>query len=103
MAEFTLEKISSWYCSKEEVFISLGITLAEIKQNRTHLHSVSVDLDTSTKIARISGWVSGEFDFEILERTKGAFVYFQHESVPDIDDPRLELAFEKFVEELQKP
>jgi hypothetical protein len=103
MAEFTVDDISFWYRSKEEAFVSRGIMLAGIKENRMHLHSALADLDTSTKIARIIGWVSGEFDFEILNRASGEFAYFRHESVLSINDPKLELAFEGFVEELRKP
>jgi hypothetical protein len=75
----------------------------EIKESKTYLHCAWADLDTLTKIARISGWISGEFGFEILERSKGEIVYFRHESLANINDPRLELAFEEFVEELQRP
>jgi hypothetical protein len=50
MAEFTVDEISSWYRSKEEVFISRGVTLAEIKERKMYVHCASVDLDTSTKL-----------------------------------------------------
>ena len=102
-AEIKVEEISSWFRSKEKTVAEYGITLAELKERKAYVHAVRVDFGTSTKIARISGWISGEFDFEILQRDSSEIVYFRHESVSKISDFALEQAFGEFIERLQQP
>ena len=103
MAEITVDEIASWYRSKENILSECGITLAGIEERKVYLHSAWADLDTSTKIARIIGWISGEFDFEILDRVNAETIYFRHESVSEIGSGELELAFKEFMEHLQQP
>jgi hypothetical protein len=100
----TVEEIESWFRSKEAALTGLGVTLAEVRANRrTNKPSAAADFDTSQGIGRISMWVSGETDFEVLQRSDGKNVFFRHESVLSLDSPALEGVFEDFLSSILHP
>jgi hypothetical protein len=99
----TLEEVVSWLRSKENVAEVCNVTLAEVKQNLEHLPSACADFDSAAGIGRISIWVSGEIDFEVLRRSDAKMVFFQHESVRSLNSAVVERGFEAFVRSMADP
>jgi hypothetical protein len=100
----TVEEIESWLRSKEATLIRLGVTLAEVRTNRrTNKPGAAADFDTAQGIGRISMWVSGEADFEVLQRSDGKNVFLRHEVVSSLDSPALKSVFEDFLDSIRHP
>src|SRR4029079_18632408 len=91
-----LADIVQWLHSTESV-LSGGTKMAGVQQRSEDLPAAFADLDGSETICRISGWVNGLFDFEVLRIADGHQVFFQHEEVERIDDPSLSLALAVFA------
>jgi hypothetical protein len=100
----TIEEIASWFRSKDRTLETAGIILAGIHERPgTNKPSAFADFDTDLRIGRISVWVSGESDFEVLRRSDGKHVFFRHEESFAIGAPSLENAFNAFVESMKYP
>jgi hypothetical protein len=54
-------------------------------------------------MGRICIWVSGEADFEVLERLDGKLVLFRYVIAKSFDDPSLEAAYSDFIRSMEKP
>jgi hypothetical protein len=105
MNEYPLDihAVVSWFGSKQTELRDAGVTLAEIKHNTAHLPSARADFDTGLAIGRISVWVSGEVDFEVLRRSDAAYVSFNHLSISDLGDTSLSPAYDQFIWDMANP
>jgi hypothetical protein len=100
----TVEEIASWFRSKDRILETAGVVLAGIHERPgTNKPSVFADFDTDLGIGRISVWVSGESDFEVLRRSDGKHAFLHHEESFAIGAPSLENAFNAFIERMKHP
>jgi hypothetical protein len=99
----TIEEIISWLRSKERALGDSGVTLSEVRERRIHVSAVAADFDSSCAIGRISVWVSGEIDFQVLRREGGEDVLFRHATVSRMDGPDLEGAYADFLRLMSNP
>lgn len=60
------------------------------------------DFDGHGAIGRISMWSTGEVDFEVVESSNGAFRFFKHEDVSELESDELKQALLQFVRALEK-
>jgi hypothetical protein len=92
MAEYplTLDQIVSWFRAKQ----------AAIAGERTeYLPAAVADFDGCNAIGRISGWISGAFDFETLRESDGANIFWRHVDASSLDE--LEEAYADFLGSLR--
>ena len=75
-----------------------GVTLTDVHERDEHLPAASADFDAPRTIGRVSAWVTGYFDFEVLDREDGAQVVVLHRAVLTIDDPGLQDAYSQFLD-----
>lgn len=99
----TLEEVVTWLQSLGDSHAPSGVTLAEVRQNDKHLPSAAADFDSAKAIGRISVWVNGCVDFEVLRTADGKNVFFGHEEVTGISAPSLESAFADFIRYMVDP
>jgi hypothetical protein len=96
----TVNEIISWVESKKPILHELGITLANIRTREVHVPAVSADFDSVDTLGRISAWVSGEVDFEVLRRANGEDLFQHHESVSTFTSQALEYAYDSFLKHM---
>ena len=65
--------------------------------------AVAADFDSSRAIGRISAWVSGEIDFQVLQRENGEDVLFRHAKVSKMDGLDLDGAYADFLRLMLNP
>jgi len=100
----TVDEIVSWFLSKGSTLNDLGVTMANVCARRdTSKPSAFADFDTDNAIGRISAWVSGEFDFQVLRRSDGSDVLMRHDHVPSLDAPSLEATYVHFLRMMKHP
>jgi hypothetical protein len=92
---FTLNQIVGWFSTKQAALAGTTISMGEIRKRTEHLPAAVADFDGSNVIGRISGWISGEFDFETLRVSDGEHVFWRHISTRLLDD--LEDAYADFL------
>lgn len=95
-----LEDITTWFASKKSDLDANHVVLAEIGQRSEHIPSAWADYDTKALMGRIAIWVTGQVDFEVLRCTDGEHLYFHHESINSIHEPRLQTAFNEFLRKM---
>jgi hypothetical protein len=98
---FTLAEIVSWYRSKQNELQSCGVSLVDIREFGEDSPGAVVDFDEANAIGRICGWVSGDFDFEVLRISDSKTLFGGHVRASSISD--LEAKYEEFVRHLQNP
>ena len=97
-----LDEIVSWFRSKQSALQGSVVSLADIKQGDAGPKpGAGADFDGANTIGRISGWVSGEFDFEALRTSDGKDIYWRHVEVSSLDE--LEGAYADFLKIMQDP
>jgi hypothetical protein len=94
-----LDDILKWLESKRGDLPS-GVALVDIRSNIMHTATASADFESPDRQGRISGWDTGEFDFEVLRVADYGFAFFKHEHVSDIRDPVLDDTFRGFIESM---
>src|ERR1039458_9621416 len=95
----TIDEICTWFRSKELVSNSRGVILAGIHEGRsTDKPAAFADFDTEFGIGRITVWVSGEVDFEVLRRSDGKHIRMFHEQVSTLADSALDQAVDGFMD-----
>lgn len=99
----TIEEIVSCLRSKGRALGNSGVTLSEVRERRIHVSAVAADFDSSCAIGRISAWVSGEIDFQVLRRESGEDVLFWHVTVSKLHTPDLERAYADFLRLMLNP
>ena len=105
MSEYpiTIEEIVSWLRFKERALGDSGVTLGEVRERRIHVSAVAADFDSPRAIGRISAWVSGEIDFQVLRRESGEDVLFRHATVSKMYGHDLEGAYAEFFRLMLNP
>ena len=93
----TIEEIVSWLRFMESTRGGSDVTLAEVRERHTHVPAVAADFDSSRAIGRISAWVTGAIDFQVLRKENGEDVLFRHAQVSKMDGPDLEAAYADFL------
>jgi hypothetical protein len=97
-----LAEIVSWYGLKQRSLLGSGVALVEIRERACGPKPAAcADFDGSNTMGRINGWVSGEFDFEVLRVSDGKDIFWRHVDVSVID--KLEDAYADFLRHLQRP
>ena len=94
---FTLEDVVAWISSLEDRFNEFRIDLAEIKQRSEFLPGAAADFDSADATGRINVWISGEFDFEVLDQSSGRDILFRHVNTRSLNDRALESAIDEFT------
>ena len=54
-------------------------------------------------MGRINGWVTGEFDFEVLRVSDGKDILFRHVKITTMHESILEKAYEDFLQGILRP
>jgi hypothetical protein len=80
--------------------VQANVTLVELRERQSHIPGVAADYDADETIGRITVWVTGQFDFEVLHRGNGEFAFFRHEATTDLKDTKLVEAYRAFVESM---
>jgi hypothetical protein len=93
----SLEDILSWFRSKEATLGGSEVSLVGVRESRTEKSAAAADFDSAAAMGRISIWVSGEVDFEILRVSDGQTIYSRHESILTLSSTLLEDAFTEFA------
>lgn len=71
----TLEEIVRRFHSKRVALADSDVSLAEIRERTEYLPAAFADFDGIGAMGRISGWVSGLFDFEVLRGPDGEGIF----------------------------
>lgn len=74
MAEYplTVAEIVSWFSSQQSCLEGTGVSLVSIRQcDMGPKPSAAADFDGINTMGQICGWVSGEFDFQVLRVSDG--------------------------------
>jgi hypothetical protein len=95
---FTLPEIVSWFRSKRSVLKGSVVTLVDIRERTEYLPAAAADFDCGDTMGRINGWVSGDFDFEVVD-PEGQNVFSGHVHASAVDE--LEPTYLEFVKHLQ--
>jgi hypothetical protein len=96
----TLPEIVSWFRSKQHVLKGSGVALVDIRERTAHLPAAAADFDCGDTMGRINGWVSGDFDFEVVG-PDGQNVFWGHVHASAVND--LEPTYLDFLNHLQVP
>jgi hypothetical protein len=95
--------IIAWLESLQLEALQSGITFAGVRENRSHFPTVAADFDADQTIGRITVWVTGEFDFEVLYASDGEYAFYRHETVIDLEAPELNEARQAFLKNMANP
>jgi hypothetical protein len=94
------EQAIAWLRSKTTILEKSLVTLADLQTRHVNIPTVRADFDSDRSIGRISVWMTGEIDFEILCRTDAQLIFFRHESVENFQIPELDIAYEEFIQNM---
>jgi hypothetical protein len=95
-----LEDITNWFASKQSDLDANHVVLVDTAQRTEHIPSARADYDTKAFMGRIAVWVTGQVDFEVLQRSDAELFYFHHESISSVHEPRLQTAFTEFLRKM---
>ena len=63
--------LKTWFEKNEQSLLRRNITFAFSEKTKTDNPAQYVDIDTETRMARVTLWETGDCDFEILECENG--------------------------------
>lgn len=92
-----LQAIINWFAGKEDSLAGTGVTLAETTAGSVYVPAARTDFDSLSAIGRISFWVTGQVDFEVLDRADGAPLLLRHETVGTLDSRPLNEAYAAII------
>jgi len=92
-----LEAITRWFAGKVDSLAGTGVRLVEIASRNEHLPAALADFASDFAIGRITFWVTGEVDFEVLDCADGESLLFRHETVETLDTLQLDEAYDAFI------
>lgn len=95
-SQIDLDHIVEWFRSTGSL-LSSGVRLTDVKQKVEHLPAAYADFDGLETMGRMSGWVTGSFDFEVIRTADGSQMFFRHLEVMRLDDPLLNAAVTDFL------
>jgi hypothetical protein len=96
----TLTDIVTWYRSKRRSLEGSGVSLTDVRERTVLLPAAAADFTGGRTTGRINGWVSGEFDFEVIRVSDGKDIFWRHIRVSAIDE--LENMFVEFIQHLRE-
>ena len=97
---FTLDEITSWYRSKQRLLVGSPVCLIDIKETTNPWKPAALaNFNGTNALGRINGWVSGEFDFEVIRISDGKDIFWRHVDVSVLDE--LEEAYGDFIRSIQ--
>src|SRR6266705_6270292 len=91
----TLTDIISWYKSKQNDLAGANVVLIAIRERTEFLPAAGADFDGINTMGRINGWISGDFDFEVLRVSDGKDIFFEHTKVSRVGE--LEDTYANFI------
>jgi hypothetical protein len=99
---FRLEEISEWLKAKGSALkeAHVGCSVKETAAEATKPAAVA-DFFGRDAAGRVTGWVSGEFDFEVIRLADDATTWYQHVDVTALDE--LDPVFAGFEQQLRNP
>ncbi|HTC64451.1 MAG TPA: hypothetical protein VK709_16545 [Candidatus Saccharimonadales bacterium] len=95
---FTVAQIVSWFRLKQRLLEGSSISVDDIRERKEYLPAVAADFVSDGIMGRINGWVSGEFDFEVIRVSDGMNLYSGHAKVSALGS--LESAYMDFLQQL---
>jgi hypothetical protein len=97
-----LDKIVHWLRSTESM-LGGDTHLAAVKETNKYLPAALADFNGQGALGRITCWVSGHVNFEVIRWSDGQLAFFQHVEIHRLDDPSLQRALAAFVAALVVP
>ena len=94
----TIAEIVSWYRSKQRLLEGSRVSVLDIKERTEHVPAAAADFAGTDTMGRINGWVSGEFDFEVVRVSDGSDIFWRHIAVSGLED--LEAPYSDFIRSL---
>ena len=92
-----LQAITSWLVSRADSLAGTGITLAETAARSEYVPAARTDFNSDSRVGRINFWVTGEVDFEVLDRADGASLFFRNETIEALHARQLDEAYAAFI------
>jgi hypothetical protein len=92
-----LQAIINWFASKADSLAGTGVTLAETAARSEYVPAARADFDSVSAIGRICFWVTGQVDFEVLDRADGVPLLLRHETVETPDSRQLDEMYGVFI------
>jgi hypothetical protein len=92
-----LEAITRWFASKADSLAGTGVKLVEIASRSEYVPAALADFGSDFAIGRITFWVTGQVDFEVLDCADGESLLFRHEIVETLDTRQLDEAYDAFI------
>jgi hypothetical protein len=96
-----LAEIVSWYRVKQRSLQSTGVSLVDIRERTEYVAAATADFDAVNAMGRISGWVPGEFDFEVVRSSDGKDLFWRHVKTSVVDG--LESTYADLLHHLLEP
>jgi len=90
-----LDEIVLWYRSKQDLLTNTGISLTDVRERTEHLSAAGADFNGPDSMGRINGWVSGEFDFEVVRVSDGRDLFWRHVTISACNE--LEAVYDEFL------
>lgn len=94
----TLPEIVSWFRAKQLELAGSAVAIVGIRERTEHLPAAAADFDCGDAKGRINGWVSGDFDFEVVG-PDGQNVFWGHVHASVLDD--LDATYLDFLKHLR--
>jgi hypothetical protein len=94
----SLEDIVFWYQLKQQSLAGSGVAVVGIKERTEDVPAAAADFNGIDAMGRINGWVSGEFDFEVVRVSDGTDQFWKHIKVSSFEE--LEAAYSDFIESM---
>ena len=76
-----LRWLKTWFEENNQIFSERNITFSFSTITKTDNPAQYVDIDTETRMARVTLWKTGGCDFQILENETGKTVFWENDAV----------------------
>lgn len=91
----TLRQIGEWLHAKQKALAASPVSITEVQERPEFVPAVMAEFSGRDAVGRIDGWVSGEFDFEVVRVSDGTDLFQRHIVVSALDE--LDIAYEEFL------
>lgn len=92
-----LNEAVAWIRSRGDLLGGISIKLVDMKAQQEGTPTARGDFDGDFGIGRITIWVSGDVNFEVLRMSDGELIFFRYEHVVTLEASVLEDAFKEFT------
>ena len=89
---FSVDQIVDWFRAQSAVRDS-DVQVVEIRERTEYLPAAAADFDATVAMGRISGWVSGQVDFEVVRVSDGENIFWRHVDAGSVETWRCILGF----------